>query len=58
MADCCGLDQWLNLCRDTEGVEDMLEYLRKKRDGKLKERNVNPGVAFMMVLCIDGTCSP
>ena len=58
MADCCGMDRWSNFCRDTEGVEDILEYLRKRRDGKLKERNVNPRVVLMTVLRIDGTCSP
>jgi len=42
-----------------EGVEDMLEYLRRKRDGRSKtERNVNPRVVFMTVLRIDSTCSP
>jgi len=59
MADCCGLDQWSNFSPDTEGVEDILEYLRKKRDGKLKKWwNINPRVGFMTVSRINGTCSP
>jgi len=59
MAGYCGWDQWSSFCRDTEGVDDMLEYPRKKRDGKLKKRrDINPKVGFMTVLRINGTCSP
>jgi len=59
MAGYCGWDQWSSFYQDTEGVEDMLEYLRRKRDGKLKKwRNINPRVVFMMVLRINGMCSP
>jgi len=59
MAGYCGWDQWSSFCRDTEGGEDMLEYLRRKRDGKLKKwRNINPRVVFMTVLRINGTCAP
>ena len=37
MADCCGLTSGRATAGDSEGVKDILEYLKKKRDGEVKE---------------------